>query len=213
MSEGRTNNYRLLVPDRPRSPEIPFLDRLVNGLWNKVEEISEKKKTTQAEIDRIYEDLQSYSDVEVNQDPALKEKRERYNQLLQNQDELASEENIVQNYLLRLEEDTKNTDTLTVIADFLSIEPPKQTPERKKVPHTPPTNYDADGGYLYDELVHPADQNKNGIGRKNPTHPTTGRRATNVKGNMDPLNAPDIFFNATADTHGGKVRKPKKKGK
>ena len=42
---------------------------------------------------------------------------------------------------------------------------------------------------------------------------TTGRRATKVKGVMDPFYAEQVFHTATADTHGGKVRGGSKFGK
>ena len=41
----------------------------------------------------------------------------------------------------------------------------------------------------------------------------TGRRATRVKGRFDVYDAPDAFFDATADTHGGKVRGGSSAGK
>ena len=50
-------------------------------------------------------------------------------------------------------------------------------------------------------------------GGRQGTHLTTGRHATDIKGNIDSANAAEEFHHRTADTHGGKVsygKRPKK---
>ncbi|MBS3903454.1 MAG: hypothetical protein KGZ30_03740 [Anaplasmataceae bacterium] len=192
-----------------------------SDLWLTVEKISAERGVKQIEADELYAIVQRKQEGNLHEKQEAQEDSRRYWELQRALKTLQEQDELIQRYLEKLEGgeviDSEETKELQAILKIyldssneevskggLSKKKQRLLEEEKKMRDRLPK--DQLSAMLYDEAVQNIPQGfETRLGRV-----STGRHAKSLNKVVDPLQAAGEFYNATADTHGGKVGYGKK---
>ncbi len=197
--EGLNSNRK----NKEISPEERI--RFEKLLWRKAEDLSEDRRVLQEKInefDAIFY-AKPLSILNLHEERERQKEEQKYWEIKDEILGIIETENIIQKMLSDLEEDLIDIEELN---RFL----PKKDGEDNKLSKRKQQ--------IRKEKERIGEDLRNILGDLNEGHTlnatrlTTGKHATGITGSFDPLTAEGAFFDATADTHGGKVRKHGKNG-
>jgi len=196
---------------RPKLQETDINDQIKNRIWDQAARLSHAREELGAYQARLYDEVYRLSNKDQLLSPReqldLGEKDKEYYRIADKLLTFKDEEDYLEAMLLGIEDGTANLIQLEQLfpEDEVDEKGSKKKLSKRERFREEERERLRKLGFSEFEIEWDLRQMVHGEFGANPTKLTTGRNRHRVKGSFNIFNAESAFFNATADTHGGKV--------